>query len=100
MTRSIAIRILALAAAIGLAGQALLIGNAFGLNLLLLSVALLAAAVALRPAGTDIYALDLWLPIAAALIITCVVVRADPLLDLIDISPGCLLLRRSTAASR
>ena len=98
MTRSIAIRILALAAAIGLAGQALLIGNAFGLNLLLLSVALLAAAVALRPAGTDIDALDLWLPIAAALIITGVVVRADPLLDLIDIGAGCVLLGASIAA--
>ena len=45
MTRPLAIRILALAAAIGLAGQALLVDHLFGLNLLILSVALLLAAV-------------------------------------------------------
>jgi Domain of unknown function (DUF4173) len=98
MTRSIAIRILAVAAAIGLVGQGLLVGNAFGLNLLLLSVALLAAAVALRPVGADIDILDLWLPVSAVLIVSGTALRADPLLDLIDIGAGCLLLGASIAA--
>ena len=98
MTRSIAIRIAALAAALGLAGQALLVGNVFGLNLLLLALALLAAAVVVRPREAAVDRTDLWLPIAAVAVVAGVAIRADPLLDLLDIGAGCLLLGASIAA--
>ena len=97
MTRSIAIRILALAAALGLAGQALLVGNVFGLNLLLLALALLGAAVLVRPPDAAIDRADVWLPIAAIAVVAGVAIRADPLLDLLDLGTGCLLLGASIA---
>src|SRR4051812_24003258 len=65
MTRPLALRILALAAAIGPPAQGLLLGNLLGLNVPILSVALLAAASAVRPAGRRIDPLDRWLPPAA-----------------------------------
>ena len=98
MTRSIAIRILSLAAGIGVAGQALLVGNLFGLNLVLLSVALLGAAVVVRPRDAAIDPADLWLPVAAIAVVAGVTFRADPLLNLLDTGAGCLLLGASIAA--
>ena len=98
MTRSTALRILALAAAIGLLSQAVLIDNSFGINLPLLATALLAAAVALRPAGRTIDPLDLWLPIAAIAVTAGIAIRSDPFLVFLDICTGCLLLGAAIAA--
>jgi hypothetical protein len=98
MTRSTAIRILSLAAAIGLLSQSLLIGNVFGLNLPLLAIALLAAAVALRPADRMIDPLDLWLPVAAIAVTAGIAIRSDPFLVFLDICAGCLLLGAAIAA--
>ena len=98
MNRSIAIRILALAAALGLASQALLLDNLFGINLPILSAALLAAAFALWPAGRAMDPLDLWLPVAAIAGIAGIAIRSDPFLLLLDIGAGCLLLGASIAA--
>jgi hypothetical protein len=98
MTRSTAIRILALAAAIGLLSQSVLIGNVFGLNLPLLAIALLAGAVALRPAGRTIDPLDLWLPVAAIAVTAGIAVRSDPFLVFLDICAGCVLLGAAIAA--
>jgi hypothetical protein len=98
MTRSTAIRILAFAGAIGLVAQALLIGNLFGLNLPLLAVALLAAAVALRPRDARMDPLDLWLPVAAIAVTSGIAIRSDPFLLFLDVSAGCALLGASIAA--
>lgn len=98
MTRPTAIRILALAAAIGLISQSVLIGNVFGINLPLLSLALLAAAVALRPSGRAIDPLDLWLPAAAIAVTAGIAIRSDPFLVFLDICAGCLLLGAAVAA--
>jgi hypothetical protein len=98
MNRSIAIRILWLAAAIGLASQALLLDNLFGINLPILSAALLAAAFALWPAGRAMDPLDLWLPVAAIAVVAGIAIRSDPFLLLLDVGAGCLLLGASIAA--
>jgi Domain of unknown function (DUF4173) len=98
MNRSIAIRILWLAAAIGLASQALLLNNLFGINLPVLSAALLAAAFALRPASRAMDPADLWLPVAAIAVTAGIAIRSDPFLLLLDIGAGCLLLGASIAA--
>jgi hypothetical protein len=98
MTRSTALRILALGGAIGLAGQALLLGNVFGLNLPVLAIALLAAAVALRPRRGRFDPLDLWLPVAAMAVTAGIAIRSDPFLVFLDICAGCVLLGASVAA--
>jgi Domain of unknown function (DUF4173) len=98
MTRSTAIRILSFAVVLGLLGQGLLVGNLFGLNLLLLALALLGAAVAMRPAGSRLDPADRWLPIAAVAVIAGLAVRADPLLDLVDVGVGCVVLGAAIAA--
>jgi hypothetical protein len=98
MTRSTAIRILSLAAAIGLLSQSVLIGNVVGLNLPLLAIALLAGAVALRPVGRMIDPLDLWLPVAAIAVTAGIAVRSDPFLVFLDICAGCVLLGAAIAA--
>jgi hypothetical protein len=98
MTRSTAIRILTLAAVVGLISQAVLIGNVFGINLPLLTAVLLVAAVALRPPGRPIDPLDLWLPVAAIAATAGIAIRSDPFLVFLDIGSGCLLLGASIAA--
>jgi len=98
MSRPTAIRILALASAIGLLGQAILTNQLFGLNLVLLSIALLAAGAAVRPRRARFDPLDAWLPIAAVAVVAGIALRADPLLDLLDIGAGCLLLGATIAA--
>ena len=98
MNRSIAIRILSLAAAIGLVSQALLLDNEFGINLPVLAAALLAAAVAIRPTGRAMDPLDLWLPAAAIVVTAGIAIRSDPFLVFLDIGSGCLLLGAAIAA--
>ena len=98
MTRPVALQILALAAGIGLITQALLLGNLFGLNIPILSGALLAAAYLLRPAGRRMDPLDLWLPVAAMALSVSVAIRADPTLLFLDLAAACALLGASMAA--
>jgi hypothetical protein len=98
MTRPIALRVLALATAIGLAAQALLLDNLLGINAPILAGGLLAAAYALRPADRRIDPLDLWLPPAALAISVGIAVRADPVLLLLDVMAACGLLGASVAA--
>ncbi|HZC32056.1 MAG TPA: DUF4173 domain-containing protein [Candidatus Bathyarchaeia archaeon] len=98
MSRSTAVRILALAATVGLISQSLLIGNVFGLNLPLLATAVLGAAVVLRPAGARLDPLDLWLPAAAIAVTAGIAIRSDPFLVFLDIGTGCVLLGASVAA--
>ena len=98
MTRSIAVRILALAAVIGLLGQALLLGSLLGLNVLILTAAALAAALAVRPSDRRIDPLDRWLPPAALALAVAIAIRADPVLLLLDAATACALLGASVAA--
>ncbi|HEY3164354.1 MAG TPA: DUF4173 domain-containing protein [Candidatus Limnocylindrales bacterium] len=98
MTRAIAVRILALAAGIGLITQALLLDNLFGVNIPILSACLLAGAYVARPAGQRIDRLDLWLPAAAMALSLAVAVRADPTLLVLDLGAACALLGASMAA--
>jgi hypothetical protein len=98
LSRSTALRILVLAGAVGLLSQSLLIGNEFGLNLPLMTAAVLAAAVALRPIDRPFDPVDLWLPAAAVGVTAGIAVRSDPFLVLLDIGAGCLLLGAAVAA--
>ncbi|HEX2756712.1 MAG TPA: DUF4173 domain-containing protein [Candidatus Limnocylindrales bacterium] len=98
MTRPVAIRILVLAAVIGLVAQALLLGNLLGVNAPILAVALLGAAFVLRPGGRRIDPLDRWLPAAAVAISLSIAIRADPDLLAIDLAAALALLGASIAA--
>ena len=98
MTRTVAIRILVIAAVIGLVAQALLLGNLLGINAPILATALLAAAAAVRPAGRRIDPLDRWLPCAAVAISISIAIRADPDLLAIDLAAAIALLGASVAA--
>ena len=98
MTRPIAIRILALAAAIGLVAQALLLDSLLGLNVPVLTVLLLGGAWASRPTGAVVDPLDRWLPPSAIALSLAVALRADPLLLLIDVAATLALIGASVAA--
>jgi hypothetical protein len=98
MTRPVALRILVLAAVIGLVAQALLLDNLLGINAPILAGALLGAAFLLRPAERRIDPLDRWLPPAALGISLAIAIRADPTLLALDLAAACALLGASVAA--
>ena len=98
MTRAVALRILVLAGAIGLAAQALLLDNLLGINATILAAALLGAAFVLRPADRQMDPLDRWLPPAALAISLAIAIRADPTLLVLDVMAACALLGASAAA--
>jgi hypothetical protein len=98
MTRRIAIRILALAAIVGLVAQALLLGNLLGINAPILAVALLGAGWLARPADRAVDQLDWWMPVAAVILSVGIALRADPTLDVLDAAAACALLGASMAA--
>ena len=98
MTRPVALRILIVAAVIGLIAQGVLLDSLFGVNIPLLGGALLVAAFVLRPADRRIDRLDLWLPPAAVGLSLAVAVRADPTLLYLDLGAACALLGASMAA--
>jgi Domain of unknown function (DUF4173) len=98
MTRTIALRILALAAAIGLAAQAVLFESLAGINVPILVIATLGAALVVRPADARLDRLDLWLPVTAVVLAGAVAVRADPTLFLFDTLAIATALGASMAA--
>jgi hypothetical protein len=98
MTRPVALRILALAAVIGLVAQGLLLDNLLGINAPILAASLLAAAFVLRPAGRRMDPLDRWLPPAALAMSLGIALRADPVLLALDVVAACALLGASVAA--
>src|SRR5260221_13065584 len=98
MTRPVPLRILVLAATIGLAAQALLLDNLLGVNAPILAGCLLGAAFALRPASRRIDPLDRWLPPTAMAISLSIALRADPVLLELDLAAACVLLGASVAA--
>jgi hypothetical protein len=98
MTRHLALRILVLAAVIGLVAQALLLDNLLGVNAPILAASLLGAAFLLRPGDRRIDPLDRWLPPAALAMSSAIAVRADPTLLVLDLGATCVLLGASIAA--
>jgi len=98
MTRPVALRILVLAAGVGLIAQAVLLDNLLGVNAPILAALLLVAAFVLRPVDTRIDPLDRWLPPAALAISASIAVRADPTLLALDLGAACVLLGASIAA--
>ena len=98
MTRPVALRILALAAVIGLVAQGLLLDSLLGINAPILAAGLLGAAFALRPAARRIDPLDRWLPPAALAMSFGISLRADPVLLALDVLAACALLGASVAA--
>jgi Domain of unknown function (DUF4173) len=84
MDRSIARRILAVGLGLGLLAELVLDGPALGLNVPLMTLALLSAAWLLRRPGRAPDPLDAWLPVVAVVIAGFVAMRGDPFLALLD----------------
>ncbi len=98
MTRPVAVRILVLAALVGLVAQALLFDSLLGINVPILTVAVLAAAAAIRPHDEAIDRADWWLPPTTILLAAAIAIRADPLLLLLDVAALSALIGASVAA--
>ena len=78
MERIVARRALLVAAVVGIVAQALFVGLAFGVNVVVATALVLAAAAALgRLAGRRPDPLDGWLPIAAGLVAAGTALRSD-----------------------
>lgn len=98
MTRPAALRILVLAAIIGVVAQAILFDTLLGINVPLLTAAVIVAALAMRPRDRAIDGADWWLPPAAIAVSLAVGLRADPVLLFLDILALCTLVGASVAA--
>lgn len=98
MTRPVALRILVLAALIGLVAQAVLFDTLLGINVPLLTMGVIAAAVAIRPRDRSIDQADWWLPPATVIVAVAIAVRADPVLLVLDVISLSALLGASVAA--
>lgn len=84
MDRSIARRVLAAGLLLGLLAELVLDGPAFGLNVPLMTVAVLGVAWLLRRPGRAPDPVDVWLPVVALVMAGFVAVRGDPLLAILD----------------
>jgi hypothetical protein len=98
MDRRIPSLLLGLAAALGLLAQGLLVGPAIGLNVLVLAVAVLGAAVLVRRPGSQIDPLDAWTPAVAVALAASAAIRADPGLVPVDLLLAAGLIGGSAAA--
>jgi hypothetical protein len=98
MDRTLAMRSLAAAFAVGAVAQGLLVGAELGLSLPLLVAATLAAAAVVRAGGRRIDRLDLWLPVAALAVGAMVAIRSDETLQFLNVVTAALLLGASMAA--
>src|SRR5687767_8734598 len=98
MDRSLARRILLAALAIGVLADIALDGPAIGLNMLIVTAAMLAAAWLLRRPGRAPDPLDAWLPVSALVLASFVAVRADPFVTILDIVGAAAFTGASVAA--
>lgn len=98
MDRTLALRSLAAAFVVGAIAQGLLVGAGLGLNIPLLVVGTLAAAVVVTGGGRRIDRLDMWLPVAALAVGAMVAIRSDETLVFLNIVTAALLLGASMAA--
>ena len=84
MDTSIARRLIVVALTLGLLAELILDGPAYGVNIVILVGAILAAGWLLRRRGRAPDPLDAWLPAAALALAAFVAVRGDPLMALLD----------------
>ena len=96
--RTVARRLLLIAIAIGILGEIVLDGSAAGINIPLLTLAVLAAAWLVRRPGRAPDPLDAWLPIAAIALATFVAIRADPFLAALDLAGAAAFTGASVVA--
>lgn len=94
----VAARILVAALGTGLFGQLLLVGQSIGINVLLLSVALLGAARAVRREGPTLDRADRWLPAATLAFGGVLAIRGAPSLVAFDLLATLALAGASVAA--
>ena len=99
MERIVARRALLAAAVVGIVAQALFVGLAFGVNVVVATALVLAAAATLgRLAGRRPDPLDGWLPIAAGLVAVGTALRSDDTLMFLDAVTAATLVGASVAA--
>ena len=91
-------RLLLVAIGIGVLGEIVLDGSAAGINILLMTVAVLAAAWLVRRPGRAPDPLDAWLPIAAIVLAAFVAIRADPFLAALDLAGAAAFTGASVVA--
>ena len=77
-------RLLGLALGFGVLADVLFDGPAFGINLVIAVVALLAAAGAVRRSDAPFHRADAWLPVSAVVLALFVALRSDPVLVAFD----------------
>ncbi len=98
MDRSIARRLLAGGLALGLLAELVLDGPAYGLNIVILVAATLAAGWLLRRRDRAPDPLDAWLPVTALVLAGFVAVRGDPFLAVLDTVGALAFLGASLVA--
>jgi len=99
MERIVARRALLAAAVVGIIAQALFVGLAFGVNVIVATAVVLVAAATLgRLAGRRADPLDGWLPIAAGLVAAGTALRSDDTLMFLDAVTAATLVGASVAA--
>jgi Domain of unknown function (DUF4173) len=96
--RSAARRLLLVAIGIGVLAEIVLDGSAAGINVPLLSLAMLSAAWLVRRRGRAPDPLDAWLPVAAVVLAGFVAVRADPFLAALDLAGAAAFTGASVVA--
>jgi Domain of unknown function (DUF4173) len=96
--RGTARQLLLIALAIGVLGEIALDGSAAGINVLLMTSAILAAAWVVRRPGRAPDPLDAWLPVSALVLAGFVAIRADPFLAALDLSGAAASTAGSVAA--
>jgi hypothetical protein len=95
---SIAARVLAAGLGVGLITELLVRGHAIGINLLLATSAMLVAIAILRPKGSRMDPLDVWLPVGALVFAAFPAFRTDGPLVVIDSLVVLVLLGATVAA--
>ena len=98
MDRSLARRILAAALGIGVLAELALDGPAVGVNVPIVTAAMLAVAWLFRREGRALDPLDAWLPVSAMVLAGFVAVRADPFVALLDLAGAAAFTGASVAA--
>jgi hypothetical protein len=91
-------RLLLISIGIGVLGEIVLDGSAAGINILLMTLAVLAAGWLVRRPGRAPDPLDAWLPLAAIVLATFVAIRADPFLAALDLAGAAAFTGASVAA--
>lgn len=96
--RSAARRLLLIAIAFGVLAEIVLDGSAAGINVPLMTLAMLIAAWLVRRPGRAPDPLDAWLPVAALVLAGFVAVRADAFLAAVDLAGAAAFTGASVAA--